>query len=207
MARKTIKNPNPTNYDMSNASYRDKKSIVHRLDEIWLPITNIPNLQDWYYISNYGRIYSKFTNLLIAPRLIGRGYLIVTLRTKDNKPIDLLVHRLVMITFNPINNPEDFQVNHKDGNKIKNYYNNLEWVTQEENMLHAYQQGLRKPGEGVNFCLITESKAIEICKLLEMKKYTVKEISKIVNLEGHEALIVQIKLRNNWKHISKDYNF
>lgn len=24
MARKTIKNPNPTNYDMSTASYRDK---------------------------------------------------------------------------------------------------------------------------------------------------------------------------------------
>ena len=207
MARKTIKNPNPTNYDMSNASYRDKKSIVHRPNEVWLPIINIPNLQDWYYVSNYGRIYSKFTNLLIAPRLIGRGYLVVTLRTKDNKPIDLLVHRLVMITFNPIDNPENFQVNHKDGNKIKNYYNNLEWATQTENMLHAYRHGLRKPGEGVNFCLITESKVIEICKLLEMKKYTIKEISKLVNLEGHEALIVQIKLKNNWKHISKDYNF
>lgn len=79
MARKTIKNPNPTNYDMSTASYRDKKSIGYRLDEIWLPIINVPNLQDWYYVSNYGRIYSKFTNLLIAPRFIGRGYLTVTL--------------------------------------------------------------------------------------------------------------------------------
>ena len=207
MARKTIKNPNPTNYDMSTASYRDKKSIGYRLDEIWLPIINVPNLQDWYYVSNYGRIYSKFTNLLMAPRFIGRGYLTVTLRTKDNKPIDILVHRLVMMTFNPINNPEDFQVNHKNGVKTDNCYNNLEWVTQSENMCHAYKIGLRKPGEDNNFCIITENKAIEICKLLEIKKYTTKEIAKIVGLEEHEALISQIRVRNNWKHISKNYNF
>lgn len=207
MARKTIKNPNPTNYDMSNASYRDINSIVHRKNEIWLPIIAIPNLQDWYYVSNYGRIYSKFTNLLIAPRLIGHGYLTVTLRTKDNKPIDLLVHRLVMMTFEPISDFTNLQVNHKDGNKIRNYYSNLEWVTQTENMIHAYNNNLRKPGECVNFCIITENKANEICKLLEMKKYTTKEIAKLVNLEGHEPLITQIKLKHNWKHISKNYNF
>lgn len=207
MARKTIKNLNPTNYDMCTASYRDKRSVVYRINEIWLPITAIPNLQDWYYISNYGRVYSKFTNLLIAPRFIGRGYLSVTLRTKDNKPIDILVHRLVMMTFDPISNPEDYQVNHKNGIKTKNSYSNLEWVTQTENMIHAYQHGLRKPGEYNNFCFITESKAIEICKLLKTKKYTTKEIAKFVNLEGHEPLITQIKLRHNWKHISKDYNF
>lgn len=207
MARKTIKNPNPTTMDMSTANYRDMKSVAYRVGEIWKPVTAIPNLQDWYYVSNYGRIYSKFTNSLIAPRFIGRGYLIVTLRTKDNNAIDILVHRLVMMTFEPIPNHEDFQVNHKNGIKTKNSYSNLEWVTQEENMKHAYQLGLRKPGEDNNFCLITETKAIEICKLLELKQYTVKEIAELVELEGHEALIVQIKLRHNWKHISKDYDF
>ena len=206
MARKIIKNLNPTNYDMSTANYRDKKCAVHRPKEIWKPVTRIPNLQDWYYVSNYGRVYSKFTNLLIAQRYIGRGYLTVTLRTKDNKPIDILVHRLVLITFDPISNPDNFQVNHKNGNKIKNYYTNLEWATQSENMTHAYKTGLRLPGENNNFCKITTEKAIEICELLE-KGYTVKEISKITNLENHEPLIVQIKLRHNWKHISKNYNF
>lgn len=137
MARKTIKNENPTNYDMSNASYRDKRSIAHRRNEIWKPVTEIPELQDWYYVSNYGRVYSKFTNLLIAPRFIGRGYLVVTLRTKDNKQIDILVHRLVMMAFKPIDHQELFQVNHIDGIKTRNCYSNLEWVTQEENMAHV----------------------------------------------------------------------
>lgn len=207
MARKTMKVENPTQEMMSKASYRDKKSPVYRIGEEWRPVTTIPNLQDWYYVSNYGRVYSRFTNLLIAPRYIGRGYLTVTLRTKDNKPIDILVHRLVMMTFEPIDNPEDYQVNHKDGIKIRNHYDNLEWATQEENIKHAYDIGLRQPGENHNFAIISEEKAIEICKLLEQKKYMIKEIAKMVGLEGHEALIVQIKLKHNWKHISKDYDF
>ena len=40
-----------------------------------------------------------------------------------------------------------------------------------------------------------------------MKKYMIKEIAKMVGLEGHEALIVQIKLKHNWKLVSKDYDF
>ena len=208
MARKTIKIQNPTQKDMSTASYRDIKPITYRAGEIWLPVITIPNLQDWYYVSNYGRVYSRFTDTLIKPRYIGRGYLTVTLRTIDNKPIDILVHRLVMMAFEPISNPQDFQVNHIDGSKTRNYYpENLEWATQTENMKHAYEIGLRKPGEANNFCKITEDKAIEICKLLELKKYTTKEIAEQVGLKGHEPLITQIKLRHNWKHISKDYDF
>lgn len=75
------------------------------------------------------------------------------------------------------------------------------------NMKHTYEIGLRKPGEGNNFCKITENKAIEICKLLELKKYTIKEITEKVGLEGHEPLITQIKLRHNWKYLSKNYDF
>ena len=205
MAR-TMKKENPSECDMFTAPYKNKVLPIHRSDEVWKLATAF-NLQDWYYVSNYGKVYSKFTNLLVAPRFIGRGYLVMTLRTKDNKRIDVLVHRLVMMTFEPIENAEQFQVNHKNGIKTDNRYSNLEWVTQEENMKHAYQIGLRKPGEDNNFCLITEEKAKEICRLLELNKYTVKEIDKLVDLEGHEPLIVQIKLKHNWKHISKDYNF
>ena len=206
MARKTIKNPSPTFEDMSSASYRDIMPIVHRPGEIWKPISFIPNLQDWYYVSNYGRVYSRFTGLLIKPNLITSGYLRVSLYGENNTMIPVLVHRVVMITFNPIPNPDDFQVNHIDGNKLNNNIDNLEWVTRSENISHAYQTGLKKPGEAVNFAKINEATVHEICKLLEQNYYPT-EISRILNLENHVSLINEIKRRKNWKHISKDYDF
>ena len=36
-------------------------------------------------------------------------------------------------------------VNHKDGNKLNNVAENLEWVTHSENDLHAYKLNLREP--------------------------------------------------------------
>ena len=56
-------------------------------------------------------------------------------------------HRLVAAHFipNPYNYP---QINHKDGHKINNYYNNLEWVTPKENASHASKMGLLKGRKG-----------------------------------------------------------
>lgn len=40
---------------------------------------------------------------------------------------------------------DNLVVNHKDGNKLNNNYENLEWVTRSENDLHAFRLDLRKP--------------------------------------------------------------
>ena len=206
MARKTIKIENPTQKQMSSGRYRDIIPVVHRPEEIWKPINFISNLQDWYYVSNYGRVYSRFTGLLIKPVKRRDGYLIVLLRTKDNLAVALVVHRLVMMAHKPISNPDDFHVNHIDGIKTNNIITNLEWVTRSENMIHAYSIGLKKPGEEVHFSIITEDTVREICKLLEQSYYPT-EISRMLNLENHVSLIREIKRRKNWKHISKDYDF
>lgn len=62
--------------------------------------------------------------------------------SKGGKVSPYLVHVLVALHFipNPFNKP---QVNHINGNKNDNNFENLEWVTQSENMIHAIKLGLK----------------------------------------------------------------
>lgn len=73
------------------------------------------------------------------------GYHYITLR-KNNIRINYRVCRLVCsLKPNPNNKP---CVNHINGIKTDDYYDNLEWVTYSENMEHAVKTGLLKVGKG-----------------------------------------------------------
>jgi len=76
------------------------------------------------------------------PRIDGTFYSLASVGLHKNKKRKLvLVHRLVAKAYipNPENKP---QVNHKDGNSLHNWKDNLEWVTGSENMQHAQDNGL-----------------------------------------------------------------
>lgn len=86
-------------------------------------------------VSNFGRVksiqYTKERILKLNKKKT--GYLEVGLMVKPNCRKWFLVHRLVMETFSPIENSNEFEVNHKDENKNNNRIDNLEWVTSKEN--------------------------------------------------------------------------
>ena len=77
----------------------------------------------------------------MKPRL-NTGYERVGLRKKGVQK-GHYVHRLVAEAFLTPEPGRPF-VNHKDGNKANNNLENLEWCTQSENQIHAYQLGLQK---------------------------------------------------------------
>lgn len=87
------------------------------------------------------------TGKAIKPFKDSCGYLMVNLYNNDKKKT-CLIHRLVATHF--IDNPENKPcVNHIDGNKENNDIPNLEWATHSENMVHAYNTGLKKPNKGI----------------------------------------------------------
>lgn len=51
----------------------------------------------------------------------------------------LLVHRLVASAWHSDSRFPGAEVNHKNGNKQDNRSSNLEWITHQENVLHAYR--------------------------------------------------------------------
>ena len=54
------------------------------------------------------------------------------------------VHRLVMLTWRPIPNAEELTVDHLNHNKRDNSLENLEWVTEEENLRRAAEDLIKK---------------------------------------------------------------
>ena len=86
-----------------------------------------------YLISNYGRLYSRRSGFFLKGRPCADRYTTYMLGT-DGKRNYISAHRLVAFAFVHNPNLELFNtVNHKDENKLNNYYKNLEWCTDSYN--------------------------------------------------------------------------
>lgn len=73
---------------------------------------------------------------------MSKKYLSVNLSLNEIKKTHL-VHRLVAQSF--IHREDNMkEVNHKDGNKLNNNVENLEWCTASYNMKHSLDTGLHK---------------------------------------------------------------
>ena len=93
-----------------------------------------------YIVYSDGRVYSKKSTIFLKPRYEGHGYLFISMPDRG-KPKNFKIHRLLAKSFIP--NPEGKpMVNHINGIKDDNRLENLEWVTNKENMIHAVKIGL-----------------------------------------------------------------
>lgn len=109
----------------------------------------------------------------------------------DGKRTKFFAHRLVALTYIP--NPDNLpQVNHKDGNKLNNNVENLEWCSAKENIAHAIKTGLRaKKGK------LNEYQVEEIRKLFKDK--SMKELAEMYNVSL--SCIKHIHAGHTWKNI------
>lgn len=105
---------------------------------------------------------------------------------KNNKGTWKYLHRLLAEHFipNPLNLPE---VNHIDGNRQNNALSNLEWVTGQQNKIHAIQTGLRKYTNR-----LTEQEFIQLLnRVIAGESYLA--VSKTVN---YKVPFLSVKLRS-----------
>lgn len=92
-----------------------------------------------FLISNDGKVYNTTRHSFLTPRKPGKyAYMSIVLDKKN-----YYVHVLVARHFIPNDDEQKTIVNHKDGNKMNNCVENLEWVTHSENIQHAYDTNLK----------------------------------------------------------------
>lgn len=108
---------------------------------MWTPVYNFEEL---YEINLIGQVKSLRSNTIITQRYNADGYLTVSLRDKDGKQTTKGIHRLLLETFAPVENMGSLTVNHINHIKDDNRLENLEWLTNAENVKEAYSAGLHK---------------------------------------------------------------
>lgn len=176
--------------------------------EIW---KDIPQFNNEYQISNLGRIRSKDAVIIksdgntytrkskiLKPAIDKKGYFIGGVSLM-NKMFCYKIHRLVAEHFLPKIEGKN-HVNHKNGIKTDNRVENLEWVTNQENARHAFQNGLsfNPKGEKARNVKITEIQAKEIISLIK-RGFKRKEIQ--LKTKVSQKIIDNIIYNNSWSHL------
>jgi collagenase-like PrtC family protease len=94
-----------------------------------------------YYITTLGELYNSKTKNWLKGQVNKNGYKSYNISI-DGEKHRLYAHRMVAETYLDRLDGKN-EVNHKDGNKLNNSIENLEWVSSGENKRHSIDTGLR----------------------------------------------------------------
>ena len=181
-----------------------KKILVHQKGVDWLVCEDGSVLRPaWTSFTTRNkngqvqRFVSEHKEKVLAPFLSKSGYLVVSAKIGNKRP-KMFLHRLIGIAFVP-GYKEDLHINHINGNKTDNRPENLEWVTNEENVSHAWKTGLVDlRGEKQPSHKLSQKQVLHIRKALRAG-VPANSLSIIANV--NPSTIYLIEQGKRWAHL------
>ena len=210
---------------------------------IWTKPITVPGVKPGMYsVTSIGDVINNYTGKVLSQAIsyARGGYRSVGLQMEDGSRKIFSIHFLVAHEFIP-KTDEDIAlgrdvVHHKSMIKDDNYKDNLQWLTDEENINDAnirYMEDNVPPncselkeqssenlessawgntpsrGEANGMAKLTEETVHKICQLFD-KGYKVMQVIDELGLEKTDNMyynLNHIKNGHRWKHVSSQYNF
>lgn len=171
-------------------------------EEEWRPIKGF---EGKYEISSIGRIKSLPRKGRPKGGILGKhyntcGYVTCGLALgKTGHGKTLTVHRLVAIAFIP--KPSgNVEVNHKNGIRDDNRVENLEWITHQQNIKHAFDIGIKSQiGEKCPRSILKNNQVIEIRDKYQYGVITQSMLAREFGVS--KSTIKNILSGRQWKHL------
>lgn len=142
-------------------------------NEIWKDILGYES----YMVSNFGRVKTLYQNqeIILRTSINPHSKRVQVTLNKNGTSKTFQLSRIVAFSFVDGYNEEHNTVNHKDGNINNNNADNLEWVSQTDNNLHAYRI-LNRP--------VVNKKRFIFDKIIYKDKYEFKSIAALSRFMG-----------------------
>ena len=169
-------------------------------------------------VSSFGRVYDYNTKTFFPTYLRKDGYLGIFGM--------MALHRIILYTFNPINNFINMTVDHINLNTTDNCLWNLRWMSMHDNIRRSIDSGNRtniyfKKGQDNIHSTITDYQVELCCRALNTHKYsyiqiaqalnmTVRQVKHIKEYDSHQDICEKYNLQNNsfdYRHLKKNTEF
>lgn len=163
-------------------------------------------------VSKDGIVINIKTGRRLGSKPNNKGY--HAIGWKENKKVHhMLIHRLVFLIYGTGFSVDKPLINHKDGNKSNNHIDNLEAVSNQENMQHAHTNGLvpkwtddkkkklgmRRQGTKSKCALLSEQEVINIITLYYHDHISQYQLAKKFNVGRN--VIYRIVNKKSYKDV------